>query len=218
MRIVMNKEFGIESSYTLEASLSGCRGYHFSISDLLRIGKDFCYALYDLQLLMMQRNEQTDAQMIKLSADCMQFHNADLDVAPRRYLRKHSNSSSDDSGGSDSNPSEDNMSESDALQLLRSNSNFPLKRKKKKKKKSRNTDKTRKKVASTESKTNAGDQQKSAKVLRSCTIIQIGGTSPISGGQKVRHNDPFNAQKKKLNAQRNHKQSLKSVAFSLGHP
>ena len=57
MRVVMNKEFGIESSYTLESSLSGYKGFHFSISDLLSMGEDLCHALHDLHLLLKQKSE-----------------------------------------------------------------------------------------------------------------------------------------------------------------
>jgi hypothetical protein len=40
MRMVMFTELGIECSYTVEASLAGAQGRHFSIEDLVCMGAD----------------------------------------------------------------------------------------------------------------------------------------------------------------------------------
>lgn len=45
MRYVMFKEFGIPCSYSMETSLCGADGMHFSMNDLKSIGKQFCLSL-----------------------------------------------------------------------------------------------------------------------------------------------------------------------------
>lgn len=46
MRIVMFTGHGIVNAYTLETSLAGAKGRHFTSQDLLDIGEHFCRALF----------------------------------------------------------------------------------------------------------------------------------------------------------------------------
>lgn len=47
MRIVMFTEFGIDCSYTVEASLGGGCGYHYGVRDLIQVGYDLCTGILE---------------------------------------------------------------------------------------------------------------------------------------------------------------------------
>lgn len=126
----MNKEIGIQSSYTLEASLSGCRGFHFSLSDLHSMGTDFCRCLLKIHMFHIPRNDIIGPNLEFLDLDPL-TNNTQLYQFQNDY----------DSVGSDSNPSEENLSEKEALQLLSKNQQVKqqviiIKKSTKKKKKS----------------------------------------------------------------------------------
>lgn len=194
MRVVMYQEFFIESSYTLEASLSGYKGFHFSLSDLQMMGRDFC-----LSLLQMHRNQT------------MQFHcNTDMQIINPKHLHSYNEicskqfdstksfpksnlSSEEDSAGSESNPSEDNISESEALELL--SHAHPLAKKKKKKKKSGSMKKKR-------------GKQLIKRDTRHCQI----GVTPHSIETKNTYNAPPHEARKQVSEE---KRSLQSLTFPL---
>lgn len=148
----MNQELGIHSSYTLEASLSGSEGYHFSITDLQTMGRDFCLSLL-----------QIDTNQLELGSDITEpLHTFFAET----NLKKSSNDKrnleeEDDSFGSESNPSEGNISESEALQLLKTHV-VPLRRKRRTKNKKKGINKLDK------------NSDKTARRLQSCSVIQIG--------------------------------------------
>lgn len=248
MRAVMYKEFGIESSYTLESSLSGYKGYHFSIRDLLTMGKDLCNALYDLHLILAQQQQTRNSEYCCIDTQIFNFPNEISTVTTpshhhnvkRTNTRRNSKHDFDDSGGSDSNPSEDNMSESEALQLLRSKtSNVPLKRKKKKKKSRKIKSATIKEPRTTSISKRAlvpkrtkicdcyddvKEPPPETRVLRSCSIIQLGATStsePAKSVRRLSNNDSFKGKMKtrEHSSEKMHqKQGLKSLVFPLGRP
>lgn len=130
MRIVMNREFGIVCSYTLEASLSGYQGFHFSSKDLQTIGSDYCLALlrfYNVQYGAISKEISSPIKYSNQEEEAIESSDIIITV-------------DEDSGGSDSNPSEDNLSESEALNLL-SNSDIQKPNRKKKIKKRRKSKK-----------------------------------------------------------------------------
>ena len=169
MRIVMNREFGIACSYTLEASLSGYKGFHFSSKDLQSIGRDYCLALLTFH------NVQFSAISKEISSPTRIEHD------PNRGDKETTIENSDiitaadeDSGGSDSNPSEDNLSESEALNLL-SNSNIQ-KPKRKKKIKKRRKSKNKKKLKSV----NSSDLRRLS-AAKKCSNISLELNRRLSG-------------------------------------
>ena len=216
MRIVMNKEFDIESSYTLESSLSGYKGYHFSIHDLTQMGEDFGHALYDLHLLLQQRNDSfVDTQTFDFS------NRTQNDIMNSRrcttICANEKSNNSDDSGGSDSNPSEDNMSESEALKLLRSKTKIPSLKRKKKTKKSRKVKTKDRKTTKTSSKRDSeyDDKKSTHRVLRSCSVVQLGG-SPLSSEVNLQRCASFTGSIRKQKNCPKQRTSLKSLVFPLG--
>ena len=216
MRVVMNKEFDIESSYTLESSLSGYKGYHFSIHDLTQMGEDFCHALYDLHLLLKQKSESfVNTQTFDFSTNQTQNDRINSRRCTTICTNEKSHNS-DDSGGSDSNPSEDNMSESEALQLLRSKTKIPSLKRKKKKKSRKVKTKDRKTTKTTNKRDYSYDDKKPThRVLRSCSVVQLGG-SPLSSEVNLRRCASFTGGVSKKNTPPKQRTSLKSLVFPLG--
>lgn len=60
-RIALFKEFDIEKSYTLEASLYGSKNQHFSLEDYLEIGKNFIIGLF-----LLFHEEEINARVLKI--------------------------------------------------------------------------------------------------------------------------------------------------------
>jgi len=106
MRMVMNNELGIMASYTLEASMSGYGGYHFSCNDLLRMGEQYCLSLLEYHKKLHDDLEEPNEDLLPLR---LQRAITDPQI-PIEVLC--------DSDGSDSNPSESNLSENEVLMLL----------------------------------------------------------------------------------------------------
>lgn len=170
MRIVMNREFGIACSYTLEASLSGYKGFHFSSKDLQTIGSDYCLALlkfHNVQYGTISKEISSPTRTPRIQHDPNQdketIDNSDIIIAV-----------DEDSGGSDSNPSEDNLSESEALNLL-SNSDIQ-KPKRKKKIKKRRKSKNKKKLKSV----NSSDLRRLS-AAKKCSNISLELNRRLSG-------------------------------------
>lgn len=204
MRVVMHQEFGIKSSYTLEASLSGYNGFHFSLSDLQMMGRDFC-----LSLLQMYRNR---TMQVKCNID-MHFitskHFTDYNERTFKKTGSMANnmleerinlSTEDDSGGSDSNPSEDNISESEALQLL--SHVHPSTKRKKKKKKIRNLKKKKSKLKN--------NDKVNRRKIQPCAVVQIGIT-PLS----VEKRNCYTTQQGMKSKNPQEKKSVKCLTFPL---
>jgi hypothetical protein len=213
MRVVMNQELGIQSSYTLEASLSGYKGFHFSLCDLQKMGRDYCLSLLQLhRSLTMQIKCNLDAQLFS-SADLP--HEIENDKKRNKSkLRSRCNTSSsldekttsnlsveEDSGGSDSNPSEDNISESEALKLLSRTHHLP---RRKKKKKSRGTKKKSRKPTTV-------SKSSTKREMRSCTVVHI-GSSPLSEDKTHSRNISHRDLRKEVSIE---KRSLSFVTFPL---
>lgn len=116
----MFNEFGVLCAYTCEASLSGADGRHFRTSDLTTMGREFCSSLVEFskQLSSMQPevNEENRVCYRSLTTSNSQENQSkDEDKMASSVL----SGELCDSAGSDSNPSEDNMDEKEALSLLR---------------------------------------------------------------------------------------------------
>jgi len=111
MRMVMYKEFGITNSYTLEASLSGGQDdCHFDCHDLQKIGHDYSKTLlhfFDIISGTVKDNIVSKELMI---LNQYSVHS--------KICLSLSGNVSDESVGSDSNPSEDNLSEGEIVTLL----------------------------------------------------------------------------------------------------
>lgn len=109
----MSQELGITCSYTLEASLSGYNGEHFSIRSLQTFGADYCLCMLDFLKVLNLKGDDVDLQAERrfptLMNNCVQ---------PRRRMSNVDMFSEGGSVGSDSNPSDDNLSESEVLMLL----------------------------------------------------------------------------------------------------
>ncbi len=243
MRVVMNQEFLIQSSYTLEASLSGYKGFHFSIHDLQRMGKDFCLSLLKLhQHLTMQVKCNIDSQLYNNNSysennnntSCSCSCSCDNDLKKKSNNLKYvqisfcsscspygnnnsqsatgTTSATEDyySAGSESNPSEDNMSESEAIQLL-AHSRHLLKKKKKKK--------SNKKSQSTEKKTAKKKKTKTKKVACPIKVVEIGNSnSPLSNHSKYKIQTATNINRRESKTQKpQEKRSLSSVTFPLSY-
>ena len=114
-------------------------------------------------------------------------------------FEKNNRSVVEDSGGSDSNPSEDNISESEALKLL-SRTRLLQKRKKKKHRK-------------TKSKSKKSNSQKVKRESRSCTVVEI-GKSPFS---EDTGRNSFNARRRDVKSHAPiEKRNLSCLTFPLG--
>ena len=109
----MNQELGIMCSYTLETSLSGCNGEHFSIRNLLNFGVDYCLSMLDFLKILNMKGEDLKLQTERLCPKLMKTF-----TQPLRRMSNMDVLSEEESVGSDSNPSEDNLSESEVLMLL----------------------------------------------------------------------------------------------------
>ncbi len=200
MRIVMNREFGITCSYTLEASLSGYRGHHFSTADLQAIGKDYCLSL--LRFYNIQFGQTIGTKILQAASP-----------TKARYEQSEPSypiipSTDEDSGGSDSNPSEDNLSETEALNLL-SNDNIerPPRRKKKVKRRRRKVKKVKKRVSSPLLESNRGPRQ--------CPIVTIQLNQQTQNSGRIIRQRPTSERKKKSITAKSDKRSLAMVTFPL---
>jgi len=196
MRVIMYHEFGIERSYTLEASLSGSQGFHFSLSDLMTMGKMFCLTLLEMhQEFDVHKN--TNIMESKHSQACETSSRKDSRIATGLNVIQN-----DDPNGSDSNPSEDNLSESEALQMLSytlNNGRFLTRKKEKTLQKVTKKKRTSKKLSSEK--------------LQRCPVIRI-GVEPITIEKNKRDKPCFPVGfKKKIET--TEKRSLSSFSFPL---
>lgn len=114
LRISMFKEVEIPYVYTMESSFCGSNGMHFSINDLKKMGADLCIAL----LINSNINEIPFSLPLK-KADIQ----AELQTNPELLI-----DNPEDTSGSESEPSEDNLDE----EVLKSLLPKPAKKKKKK--------------------------------------------------------------------------------------
>ena len=119
MRMVMYHEFGVHCTYTMEASLSGANGYHFSCKDLERMGHEYCLSLLEFSMIESPHPEKPICHS-SLNANSASGYFEDFATAAERGLTVGPEMQWADSGGSDSCPSEDNLSEKEILTLLRS--------------------------------------------------------------------------------------------------
>ena len=175
MRIVMHREFGIACSYTLEASLSGYKGFHFSSKDLQSIGSDYCLALlkfHNVQYgtISKEISSPTSTRIQHINQDKETIETTSEDILTAM---------DEDSGGSDSNPSEDNLSESEALNLL-SNSDIQKPKRKKKIKKQRKS-KNKKKLKSV----NSSSDLRRLSATKKCSNISLELNRRLSGRTRL---------------------------------
>ena len=121
MRVVMNRDLGISCSYTLEASLSGTNEHHFSLRNLLRIGLDFSMSLLQFYERYYSVHYHRSINYKNMNCDL------DCECGLKSSFEHPINGKSrcdEDSAGSDSNPSDDNLSETEAIELLTCNLNY----------------------------------------------------------------------------------------------
>jgi len=146
MRVVMFEELGISCSYTLEASFSGLNGYHFNTDDLKNMGRDFVLSLNDFSAYLdIETATLTAPNSSGNAAESFPVDDSDLKIDPSssptpgaddppttplndhlqqemNYWRRHDGDDNidlgEESAGSDSDPSGDNLTEAELKKRL----------------------------------------------------------------------------------------------------
>jgi hypothetical protein len=124
MRVVMNRDLGVSCAYTLEASLSGTTAHHFSLRNLLRIGLDYSLSLLQFYERYYSANYHHGINYKTKNCESECESGLKASFGHPTQTSKVKSRYDEDSVGSDSNPSDDNLSETEAIKLLTSNYNF----------------------------------------------------------------------------------------------